>query len=367
MKKSTHIAGTFLIDADGSFLNGAGLGDGEDRNVTIVKTMKEGPYRIPYVSAQSWKRWLRNTAVEENGWNPSVIKAIGLNEKGNTSKIAGELNPIEFPEDDLFGYMEAKGKDSNKGEDSEESTDGDPKTKSKEKVKPLVRASPFVASILKGVRKTGNLTKDEGFVHLKEGTPQPYTTQFYSTAMQGVFCIDYNRIGVFDNRGDRIELDEAKAAEFMKKGLIEEAFVEDDKKGWKVYKLKNLEKEKNERTAGILKSLAVLRGGAKQAAFGTDVTPKFIILGAIDCGIPIFNRLFTQEEKLEIDIESLKQVLNDYNDRIEGKVYIGYRKGFISNEKEIDSLLDDEILKKKISISSPIEAISAFNKELLNQ
>jgi hypothetical protein len=30
----THIAGTFLIDAAGSFLNGAGLGSGEDRNYT---------------------------------------------------------------------------------------------------------------------------------------------------------------------------------------------------------------------------------------------------------------------------------------------------------------------------------------------
>ncbi|MDR2944359.1 MAG: type I-B CRISPR-associated protein Cas7/Cst2/DevR [Methanosarcinales archaeon] len=365
--KSTHIAGTFLIDADGSFLNGAGLGEGEDRNVTIVKTMREGKFRIPYVSAQSWKRWLRNTAVEENGWNPSVLRAIDFNDKGNTNKIAGELNPVEFPEDDLFGYMETKGKDSKNDGDSEEESEEAPKSKSKEKVKPLVRASPFVASILKGVRKSGNLTKDEGFVHLKEGTPQPYTTQFYSTAMQGVFCLDYNRIGVFDNRGDRIELDGNKAENFMKKGLIEEAVVEDDKKGWKVYKLKDLENKKNQRAAGLLKSLAVLRGGAKQAAFGTDVTPKFIILAAIDCGIPIFNRLFTQEEDLVINVESLKQVLSDYKDRIEGHVYIGYRKGFISNEAEIDELKTDENLKKLISISSPIEAVAAFNKELLNQ
>jgi len=366
--KSTHIAGTFLIDADGSFLNGAGLGDGEDRNVTVVKTMWEGSSRVPYVSAQSWKRWLRNTAIEENGWAPSVLKAINENQKGNTNKIAGELNPVEFPEDDLFGYMEARGKDSKKGEESDEDTvEEGTKGKSKEKVKPLVRASPFVASILKGIRLKGSLTKDEGFVHLQEGTPQPYTTQFYSTAMQGVFCIDYNRVGVFDNRGDRIELDEKKATDFIKKGLIEEAIVEDEKKGWKVYRLKNLDAEKDRRVSGILKSLSVLRGGAKQAAFGTDVTPKFVVLAAIDCGIPIFNRLFTQKDELKINIEALKQVLSDYQGRIEGKVYIGYRKGFISNENEIEELLNDKDLKEMISISSPIEAISAFNKDLLNQ
>jgi hypothetical protein len=33
----THIAGTFLIDAAGSFLNGAGLGSGEDRSYTHKK------------------------------------------------------------------------------------------------------------------------------------------------------------------------------------------------------------------------------------------------------------------------------------------------------------------------------------------
>jgi len=63
----------------------------------------------------------------------------------------------------------------------------------------------------------------------------------------------------------------------------------------------------------------------------------------------------------------LKQVLSDYQERIEGKVYIGYRKGFISNENKIEELLNDKDLKGMISISSPIEAVSAFNKDLLNQ
>lgn len=359
----THIAGTFLIDADGSFLNGAGLGDGEDRNVTVVKTLKEGRYKIPYVSAQAWKRWLRNTAVEENGWNPSILKAIDLNEKGNTNKIAGELNPVEFPEDDLFGYMEAKAKDSKKDSDDDETAS---ESKSKTKVKPIIRASPFVASILKGVRKTGSLTIDEGFVHLKEGTPQPYSTQFYSTAMQGVFCIDCERVGVFNNCGDRIELDENKAKAFMEKGLISEKEVEDEKKGWKVYQLTDLQEEREKRIAGLLKALSVLRGGAKQAAFGTDVTPKVMILAAVDCGIPIFNRLFDQENELTMNVEALKEVIKDYRDRIDGKVYIGLRKGFVSNEEEIRKLAtDDTDFKAILEIGSPIEITEKFNKEVL--
>jgi len=55
-KKPTHVAGTFLIQADAAFLNGAGLGEGEDRNVTIPKSFRDGRNEIPYVSAQAWKK-----------------------------------------------------------------------------------------------------------------------------------------------------------------------------------------------------------------------------------------------------------------------------------------------------------------------
>ena len=51
----TNVAGTFLIQADASFLNGAGLGEGEDRNVTIPKTFHDGKDKVPYVSSQAWK------------------------------------------------------------------------------------------------------------------------------------------------------------------------------------------------------------------------------------------------------------------------------------------------------------------------
>ncbi|NLN04347.1 MAG: hypothetical protein GX166_05970 [Clostridiaceae bacterium] len=94
MKEFTHIAGTFLIKADGSFLNGAGLEPGEDKTVTVPKTLIDGGKRVPYVSAQAWKRWLRNTAIEENGWPPSELRAIGLSVRGTSNKISGELNPV---------------------------------------------------------------------------------------------------------------------------------------------------------------------------------------------------------------------------------------------------------------------------------
>ena len=39
-KNITHVAGTFLVEAPASFLNGAGLSEGENRNVTVPKPSK---------------------------------------------------------------------------------------------------------------------------------------------------------------------------------------------------------------------------------------------------------------------------------------------------------------------------------------
>jgi len=168
-KGLTHVAGTFLIQADGAFLNGAGLGEGEDRNVTIPKTFSDGRNRVPYVSAQAWKRWLRTTAVQEAGWRASEPRAIGWNPKGNVNKIAGQLNPVEFPEDDIFGYMRAQeGQGRRRGVQAEEDEEEE---QAASQTKAVMRASPFAASLLISLRSDGWRGEDEGFVHLTKFDP----------------------------------------------------------------------------------------------------------------------------------------------------------------------------------------------------
>ena len=86
MSVPTHVAGTFLIYADASFLNGAGLGDGENRNVTVPKTLRDLKNEVPYVSSQAWKRWLRNTLIEETGWPASSNSGIGNFANGGSGR-----------------------------------------------------------------------------------------------------------------------------------------------------------------------------------------------------------------------------------------------------------------------------------------
>ncbi len=429
----SHIAGTFLIKADGAFLNGAGIDQaGDDRNVTKPKTFRDGRSEVPYVSAQAWKRWLRTTAIEEGGWLPSEPQAIGWNPKGNPNKIAGELNPVEFPEDDIFGYMRAQAGQGKRKADEDvdaEAEAEEPKQGEDRKVKAVMRGSPFAASLLISLRRTGWRGDDEGFVHLtrynpsalaeaeverflqavgigakerrKDGrdvwkrlsdvdetlggmaravaepsalgvlrerlsakagemgkadvnfignatSPVPYRTRFYNTNLQGIFCLDYRRLGVFWNIGDRYELDPDKIKDFLNATKVEDVtdkapydtLTQHGRQG-RVYRLVNADKARKERAQVLLKALAVLRGGAKQAQFGTDVAPKALLLAGLTCGNPVLNHLFTDDgdgDGVAFKIDTFKEVIRDYATRIATPVLIGIRAGYVANESEVREL-----------------------------
>ena len=52
--------GMLLIDAPHSALNMLGQREGaREENEVIVKTLKKGKYRYPYVSPQAWRFWWR--------------------------------------------------------------------------------------------------------------------------------------------------------------------------------------------------------------------------------------------------------------------------------------------------------------------
>jgi CRISPR-associated protein Cst2 len=415
----THIAGTFLIDAAGSFLNGAGLGSGEDRNYTIVKTFYDGQsseghlYKVPFVSSQSWRRWLRDTLIEETNWSPSRIRALHNNARGNTDKTGGEFNPIEFPEDDIFGYMRAK-KGSGKIEEVEENNEGEEEGEDEESLKEkegtrirgIFRTSPFSSSILVGLRKDGWEGRDQAYVHLLEGSAQPYKTQFMNTPLQGIFCLNYGRLGVFCNVGDKVELDvddpavkkclDNKMVTLLKEQSQHEEYYslekttvpEKDKKSGKmkqkevfkqtkkhgeVYEIANAKERRKERASAVIKALAVLRGGAKQAAFGTDVSPKVLVMAGLTCGNPIFNSLFEDKHQVDkpsnssnrgsnrgrtviLNIEALKEITTDYRDRIKTPVFIGIRTGYLQNEDEVRKLDSTKVDGIKFIVTTPITA-----------
>jgi CRISPR-associated protein Cst2 len=213
-----------------------------------------------------------------------------------------------------------------------------------------------MASLLVSLRKTGWRGRDEGFVHLKEGTPLPYTTEFYTTHLQGVFCLAHHRVSRFENAGDRIELDETKAKKYI-----------DEKKlvgSGTSFEIANAPEIRRQRSGALLKALAVLRGGAKQAAFGTDVAPKLLIVAGLSCGNPIFNHLFDEVASgLSFRKNAFLEILRDYADRIVTPVCVGMRTDYLANQDEIRSLNGKHSLSRgerkievEIRVSTPREA-----------
>lgn len=358
MATLNNITGALVIDGTAAFLNGAGLGAGEDRNKVVPKTFKERGANgrledVPYVSAQAWRRWLRNTSNEENNWTPSELQAIGFTKKGSTNKISTQLNPIDFPEDDLFGYMRSGG---NEKKASNEDEGDEDETPSKTKAESVQRTSPFKCSILKGIRGKRVMNTDEGFVHLKESSPLPYSTEFYAAHLEGFFNLEYYRLGQFDNLGSKQEL----ASETVK--LYADRLTSQplgSKGTFRRFTLKDAEQSRKERAAGLLRGLAFLRGGAKQAAFGADVSPKVLILAGLECANPVFNNLFEGSGEMpSLKIKALKQIIDDYQNKLATPVYIGIREGYLQNEADVKALADGTT----IVVGSPINVAQSFIK-----
>jgi CRISPR-associated protein Cst2 len=145
------------------------------------------------------------------------------------------------------------------------------------------------------------------------------------------------------------------------------------KKTGKVYEVTDAESTRKERASALLKSLAVLRGGAKQAAFGTDVSPKVLIMAGLTCGNPIFNSLFEDKtisteqrgKNVALNIETMKEIVTDYSDRIRTPVFLGIRTGYMQNESKIKELNNTAVNGIKFVVTTPIDAAKQMS-ECLN-
>lgn len=375
-KKTEYISGTFLLKADAAFINGAGLQTGEDQNISVPKTMWKNGLKVPYVSSQAWKHMWRQTLIEETKWEQSNLRTIGWNDKGNTSKIAGMLNPINYREDDIFGYMYAlSGKKGKEGGLPKEPTDEQKAVVEDLPDIPIIRASTILASLLYSIQSTNTVSTDNAFIHLKDETPLPYSTKFYNTDLNAIFGIDYSRIGIYDNLNN-IEINPAKIKDALANKSIE--VIEPTSENIKTSKVHNVEVPRvkyskvnlqdyrQEIVYELLNALSMLRGGAKATQFGVDIAPKAMIIAGLTSKNPFLNNLFTTDEKgnPELHLDLLKELIKDYSTRITTKVYIGIRKGYLNNEEDILKLHSTKIDEIELIVTTPNQIASQIKTEL---
>lgn len=350
--------GLFLIDASASALNNLGAIEGERfDNSTGVKVIRnsDGAF-YPYVSAQAFRYWLRQTLEKGNfGWKKAPIY--------REAKVAyTDANPIKWWDDDLFGYMRAPSKKESAKAKREEDTSREGETETKETI---TRTSPFRVSTLVSIAPV-RPTSDFGVMSRHEGDPVPHEHQFYRATLKGLFSLNINACGTFwyKQKTGFQNLDEVRMAFAKSEGL-------DPVDGEKAYRLKK--DQRIERIAALFEGMAKLEGGAKLAIHYTDVSPVALILAVTRGGNHIFGHIISANGKglPEVNLNALKEAMRVFNDEILSDIYIGWVKGYAEEERsKVDAFARTEEAKtgngKSIIVSHPRDAFKAFIADLKN-
>ena len=98
------------------------------------------------------------------------------------------------------------------------------------------------------------------------------------------------------------------------------------------------------RVSDTIHALKTLSVGAKLTTNLADVTPKLIVLANFKSGNHPFSHLSKEEFGVaKFSVEALEEVINDYSNQFEGKVYIGKRKGFMDEiEEKLQKLANED-------------------------
>ena len=321
----SFITAMMLIDAPASALNNSGeaIQGARTDNTSSVKYIQTNRGKYPYVTAQAVRYWLRNTLEqsEDVAWKPSIVY--------REDKVAyTDANPIEYWDDDLFGYMRApaKSKKGARGDDPlfarltpmEEDAKGNPK--------PVTRAAPLRVSTFVSLAPV-DITTDFGVMARQEGDPAPYEHQFYRATLHGLFSIDLKLAGKFfyRRRTGFQNLDAVRVKLAEERGLehLQAEFA---------YRLPQA--ERIQRIQSILYGLGRLQGGAKQSLHYTDVTPAVTILAFTRGGNHPFNYLFSEKSSQpRLNDDVLVKAVSDAQVDLLSPVFIGWKHGYLPEER----------------------------------
>jgi CRISPR-associated protein Cst2 len=352
--------GFILIDVDVVALNNAGASTTTKfDNGVATKTIKKNGKTYAYVSGQAWRYWWRDTLKKDFGWEMSPIT--------RESKIAfTDANPLKFSDDDVFGYMKA-------AKDVVLKEDGTPELDSKGKEKKedvtVTRVSPLKNSVLVSVV---NVSTQENWSSMarQEGDSVPYSKEEYSAVMKGMFSLDLAQVGTFAtyNKTGFKNLTTKLQEEGIENGcsLINDPFVKDVKGNSK--QLVQLPLATRQiRIEDTLKALKTISGGAMQTNNMADVTPKFIVLATTKSGNHPFSHIAKGEGLYNnvavLNINALKEVLEDYNEQIIGTVFIGKRAGFMDECNDELASLNSENVK----VTTVNQAIDGYCEQMKTQ
>lgn len=344
----TFVTGLMLIDAPASALNNQGNVQGRlFDNVVGVKVIrtKEGAY--PYVSAQSFRYWLRASLDQAGlGWQAAPIY--------REEKVAyTDANPILYWDDDLFGYMRAPSKKASAKEKREADESRARETPTTDTV---TRAAPFRVSTFVSLAPV-SIVEDWESMSRHEGDPVPYSNQFYRATLKGLFSLNLSMCGKFSYKqktGFR-NLDEVRIEQATAKGL---ELLETEK----AYRMSA--DQRLQRITTLFEGMARLEGGAKQTLHYTDVAPVVVILAVTKGGNHIFGHIIGANSKglSELKVDAVTESLRVFGDDLLSDVYVGWVRGYADEERsKAEALAQTD---SRIKIMHPREAYQALIADL---
>lgn len=351
--------GLLLVDAPASALNNLGAIPGEREDNTVgVKTIQTREGVFPYVSAQAVRYWLRTTLeTRVQGWQSAPIY--------REEKVAyTDGNPLEFWDDDLFGYMRAPSKkETAKAKRlADASRVGETET-----ADTITRSSPFRVSTFVSLVPS-RPTNDFGTMSRLDGNPVPYEHQFYRTTLKGLFSLDLRACGTFSYRNKTGFRNLDSVREMMAKEVLGIQHLEPERS----YRLP-LEM-RVARIKALCEGLAHLEGGAKQALHYTDVSPVLALMAVTKGGNHIFGHVVGANNKGQpvVKVEALKEALTVFADTLLSPIYVGWVRGYLDEERAkfeqfVEEFNGGRDEQRKVRISHPRDAFlslaNAFEEE----
>ncbi len=344
-----HLSGLLLVDCPASALNNAGADPtARDENTVAVKKIRTKAGTYPYVSAQAFRFWLRETLKEVEGWTPSPIF--------REQKVAyTDANPILYAEDDLFGYMRVPSlkADAVKAKDEKELLKSATPLEQKAT---LTRSSPLKVSTLISLAASEPVS-DFGVMARHEGNPVPFGHEFYRTTLVGLFSVDLRMLGRFYH----VDRSGYRHLDTVRRTLAEEQGLATYDSG-RAYELPI--EQRKARLKQLLQGLARIAGGAKLALHYTDISPRLLIMGIAAGGNHLFGTSVGADKAglPKINVEALKEAAAVYHGDLLSGFYVGLTRGYLDDQRETLQQALDELSgnERQFTLSHPVEAVNAL-------
>lgn len=421
--KNYFVHSSVLIDIDGASLNNWGKDStntqGTDNATAVKKVFKNGRmYAV--VAGQAWRYWWRES-LGLNGWDLSPIT--------RDDKVAfTDVNPIDYADDDIFGYMRALNENikdfiedfekelrENKKDDLEKIKKEKNKVKKeelnnnlKEEILSLINGKDeiikeaknknidiqeIVLIIFKNLSKKTTKADDYKIdmsvtrisplknsiltsvtpikmlnefstMARQDGDAVPYEKQSYSTVLKGMFSIDLDQVGTF-TKANRAGYKNVTDLNYSK--IIENSGCEvDDLINSNIKRARIDNNIRLKRVQDSIRALKTIAGGAKRTTNYVSVKPDFIVLAVLKGGNNIFDNIAVEEDgRATLSLEALKEAIEDNNEYLRSDVYIGKAKGFMDEVVIKDTENKNDISIKTGSINKMIDDFSEVLKTVV--